>query len=68
MLFIIVVIVTRNPVFTTISNVLISIFLQPDGVNLWYFKLRFEISEVYQIVLQKYLEQKIRVCGKGSVP
>ena len=30
----------RNLVFATNSNFLISISFQPNGVNLWYFKLR----------------------------
>jgi len=36
----------RNWVLVLNSNFLISIFLQPNGVNLWYFKLRlFELGE-----------------------
>ena len=30
----------RNWVFATNSNLLIPIYLQPDGANFWYFKLR----------------------------
>ena len=40
----------RNWVFATNPNFLIPILLQPDGVNLWYFKLRF--FELYSL---KYL-------------
>ncbi len=37
----------RNWVFATKSNILKPISLQPDGVNLWHFKLRlFDITEV----------------------
>jgi len=32
--------IQRNWVFATNSNLLIPISLQPDGANLWYFKLR----------------------------
>ena len=33
----------RNWVFVTNADFLIPIFFPPDGVNLWYFKLRFFI-------------------------
>ena len=53
----------RNWVLVIKSNFLISIFLQPDGVNLWYFKLRlFDLGEFlvwhiyksYNIGLQRF--------------
>ena len=37
----------RNWVLATNSNFLIPISLQPDGVNLWYFKLGlFDLPEL----------------------
>ena len=36
----------RNWVFATNFNFLIPIFFKPNGVNLWYFKLRlFDLTE-----------------------
>ena len=50
------------------SKFIISISLQPDGANLWYFKLRlFDLAEfiVWKIKgLQRYRNWKIRICGK----
>jgi len=50
----------------------IPISLQPESVSLCHFKLRLfgltefiaEISKIYDIVLQRYRDYKIRVCGK----
>ena len=48
----------KNWVFDTNSNLLISIYLQSDDVNFWFFKLvlfdQFEISKVYDIRLLRY--------------
>ena len=62
----------EKEVFVLNSNFIFPIYLQPDGINLWHFKLRlfnltFEKSKIY-IGLQNYRLQKIRVCGKNSVP
>ena len=51
-------------------------FLQPDSVNLWYFKLRlldlteFKVWNIkgLQHWVAKIYEYKIRVCGKNSIP
>ena len=41
--------------------------LEPDFVNLWYFIFRiFDITEFTWF--QRYSDQKIRVCGKDSIP
>ena len=38
--------IQRNSVFDTNSNFLIPISIQPNGVNLWYFKLRlFDLTD-----------------------
>ena len=46
--------------------------MQPDGVNLWYFKLKlFELTQfkVWNIFgLERYWDQKIGVCGINSIP
>ena len=60
----------------TNSNFLFPISLQPDSVNLWYYKLRlFDLTECIVwnnwdlfIQLQGYRDWKIRVCGKDSIP
>ena len=41
-----------NWVFVTNSDFLIPIFFHPDGVNLWYFKLRFLSNIIHSL---KYL-------------
>ena len=48
--------VERNWVFATNSNLLIPLFLPPDGVNLWYFKLRF-------FYLTKFIVWKTLIAG-----
>ena len=49
----------------TNSNFLISISLQPNDENLWYFDT---ISKVYNIGLKRYRDSKVRVCVKDSFP
>ena len=66
----------KNWDFATNSNFLIHVSLQPDGVNLQYFKLSLcDIKEfiVWNIKgLRNWIAQilgwEIRVCGKNSVP
>ena len=42
------------------SNLLIPIFLQPDGVNLWYFNLNvFDLTEYFTL---KYLRSSTFGC------
>ena len=53
----------RNLVFATNWNFLITISLQPYGVNLWYFKLRFfDLREfiVWNIPSLRHLFAKIK--------
>ena len=62
----------RNWVFATNLNFLTPISLQPDGVNLWYFKLRlFDLTEliVWNIkgLEKRVANWKIRVCGKTQI-
>ena len=60
--------------FAANSDFLISKSLQPNVVNLRYFKLRIpldqiiNISKVYTIRLHRCRNQKIRVCDKDSIP
>ena len=56
------------------SNFLIPIYFQPNGVNLWHFKLRLiNLTEfiVWNISgldkMQGYGDYKIRVCDKDSI-
>jgi len=55
----------KNLVFVTISNFLISISLQPCGLNLYIFKLRlFDLTKfiawkIYDIVLQRIKSQSL---------
>ena len=51
--------------------------MQPDGVNLLYFKLRLVyqteyivliIYKVHDIGLQRYRNQKIKIYGKDTIP
>ena len=63
MIFMIVVKVSRNWVFATNSNFLISMFLQPDGVSLWYFKLRLFENRIHSL---KYLRFTTLCCIFGS--
>ena len=53
------------------TQISVSLFLQPDGVNLLYFKLRlFDLTEFIEL---KYLRSmalgckdiEVRVCGKN---
>ena len=63
--------------FATNSNFLIPMSLQPEGVNLLYFKLTtifltdFKVSIIkglYDTGLQRSKDQKIRVWDKNSFP
>ena len=59
----------RNWVFVTNSNFLITIF-QPDGVNIWYCRLRlFDLTELKVIILKVYDIglQRFIVCGKTPI-
>ena len=48
--------VKRNWVFATNPNFTIPIFLQPNDVTLWYFKLiLFDITEVYSLKYQRFI-------------
>ena len=58
-------IIESNWVVVTNSNFLITISLQPDGVNLWYSKLRYQRSTKLYC---KDIGIKIWVCGKGKIP
>ena len=68
----------KNWILSSKLKLFIPISLQPDVVNLWYFKLRLvaltkfgvelEISKVYGIGLQRYWDYNKRVCGKDSTP
>ena len=67
----------RNWVFATNPNFLLPICLQPNYLNLRYFKLWFfHITEVkvwniwglQHWVVIRYRDLKIRVCDKDSIP
>ena len=63
---------TKKWVFASIRNFFILTI--PDGVNLWYFKLRlFNLKELKGLRdcdtgLKRYRILKIRACGKYSIP
>ena len=60
----------RNSVFATNSNFLIPISLQPDVVNLWYFKLcMFDLTEFifWHIQGLPHLVEKIKGLEKQSL-
>jgi len=62
----------RSWFFVTNSDFLIPIPLKLNVVNLWYFKLMLfdlteVISKVYDIGIQRYWDEKIRVCCKDSI-
>ena len=63
-------------VFVTNSNFLIPIFVQPDDVNLWYFKVRlfdqlfdskFELSKIYDIEFKDIGIRKSEFVGKTQI-
>jgi len=52
----------RNWVFSTNSNFLIPISLQPEGENLWYFK--FDLTEKIIVLNFKDLRRRVANIGK----